>query len=128
MTATDVEWRIDLPLTRPLSMNDREHWAVKAKRVKALRRAVELLVRTKQVPPCPRLQIALHYTPRDARRRDSTNLVATLKACEDGIVDAGVIPDDTPRYVTSLMPVIDPPVKARHGRLYLVLRPIEENA
>lgn len=121
-----AEWRIDLPLTVPLSMNDREHWAVKAKRVRALRNAVRLLAQTKQIPACPHIEIRLHYTPRDARRRDSTNLVATLKACEDGIVDAGIVPDDTPQYVTSIMPIIDAPVKARHGRLYLLIRPVEE--
>jgi crossover junction endodeoxyribonuclease RusA len=119
-----IEWRIDLPLTRPLSMNDREHHMVKARRVASLRRVVRTLVSTKQVPAYPKIEIELHYTPRDARRRDATNLVATLKAVEDGIVDAGVVPDDTPQYVKSVMPIIDPPERARHGKLYVLIRPL----
>jgi crossover junction endodeoxyribonuclease RusA len=129
MTAPAVsEYRIDLPLTKPLNLNDREHWAVRNNRVQALRRAVKLLCRTKQIPVCSRIQTELHYTPRDSRRRDSLNLVATLKACEDGIVDAGIVPDDTPDYVVSVMPIIDPPVRARHGSLYLIVRPLEAAA
>jgi crossover junction endodeoxyribonuclease RusA len=53
--------------------------------------------------------VTLIYAPRDKRRRDPLNLVASLKACEDGIVDAGVIPDDTPVYIESQMPLIDLP-------------------
>ena len=46
--------------------------------------------------------------PRDRLRRDQDNLVPTLKPCIDGLVDAGVIPDDTPEYV-SWRVVIDLP-------------------
>ena len=119
---TVTEWKIDLPLTRPLSMNDRLHWAERARQVRMLRRAVFLLARSKQIPACEHITTELHYVPRDSRRRDAVNLVATLKACEDGIVDAGVVKDDTPQYVTSVMPIIHDPVRARHGRLYLVVR------
>lgn len=126
MTAPAVtEWRIDLPLTRPISLNDFEHHMVKARKVAALRRAVMLLCRSKQIPPCPRIHVELHYQPRDNRRRDRTNLVATLKPCEDGIVDAGVIPDDTPEFIESVMPILDPPVRARQGSLYLIVRQLE---
>ena len=39
-----------------------------------------LLVRAAKVPELGRVRVQLEYTPRDARRRDTDNLVATLKA------------------------------------------------
>ena len=41
--------------------------------------------------------------------RDDENLVATLKPACDGLVDAGVVVDDTPQYMAKEMPVIVPP-------------------
>ena len=73
--------------------------------------------------PLAKVQIELHYIPRDKRRRDPLNLVATLKAVEDGIVDAGIIPDDTPEFSVPTMPVIDPPDSSeRTSRLYVLIR------
>ena len=110
-------------MTKPLSLNGREHWRVKALRVKEVRNAAALLTRAAAVPALQHISVELHYTPRDKRRRDPLNLVATLKPIEDGIVDAGVIPDDIPTYLTSVMPIIDAPSKT--PRLYFVIR---ENA
>lgn len=44
----------------------------------------------------------------DKRRRDEDNIVATAKAAWDGLVDYGIVPDDTPDYMTKLMPAIIP--------------------
>lgn len=128
LTTPVTEWRIDLPLTRPMSLNDRDHWRTKAAKVAALRRAVMLLAQSKQIPPCSHIEVRLHYAPRDSRRRDSINLVPTLKACEDGLVDAGIIPDDTPVFCTSVMPIIDPPIRARTGHLYLIITVTERTS
>ena len=43
---------------------------------------------------------------KDHRRRDADNLIATLKPFADGLVDAGLTPDDTPSFMTKHMPVI----------------------
>lgn len=115
------EWRIDLPLTKPLSLNSRQHYMVKAREVAQLRNDVRFLVKAAGIPPLPCVQIELHYAPRDSRRRDSLNLIATLKPCEDAVVDEGVIPDDTPEFSVPTMPVIDPPTGTA-GRLYLLVR------
>lgn len=115
-------WTFDLPLTTPLSMNDREHWRKKARQVAQLRRDVQVLVRQARVPALERIAVELHYAPRDARRRDALNLVATLKVVEDAIVDAGVVPDDTGRWVEPTMPVLDPPTGRGEGRLFVVVR------
>ncbi|WP_244278017.1 hypothetical protein [Gordonia westfalica] len=71
------------------------------------------------------MDVSLHYTPRDVRRRDADNLVPTLKAACDGLVDAGLVADDTPDLMTKQMPTIHPAEKGERGRLWLELH-IEE--
>lgn len=116
-------WTFDLPMTKPLSMNARQHWRPKALGVAHVRRMTLLLAKQTRIPPCARIAVELHYAPRDARRRDPLNLVATLKPIEDGLVDAGVVPDDTEQYVEPTMPRIDPALgKAGFGRLYVIVR------
>ena len=55
----------------------------------------------------------------DARKRDEDNVVPTLKALCDGLVDAGVVADDTPRYMVKHMPKI---VLRRGVRPHMELR------
>lgn len=119
-----MEWKIILPLTKPLSLNAREHWRVKAKRVSEVRQLTATLTRNANVPALKHISVELHYVPRDKRRRDPLNLVATLKPIEDGIVDAGVIPDDTPNYLTSVMPVIDEP-NHKTPTIYFIIKGTE---
>lgn len=108
-------------MTAPLSLNHRQHHMVRARLVREVRDAVCLLARSQRIPSCRKVRVTLIYQPRDARRRDSLNLVPTLKACEDGLVDAGVVPDDTPFFLESCMPLIDAPVKGQPGRLELLV-------
>jgi crossover junction endodeoxyribonuclease RusA len=124
--ATPRSWTFDLPISKPLSMNDREHWRPKARRVRHLRQATQLLARQQRIPRLERVAIELHYTPGDGRRRDAINLSATLKPVEDGIVDAGVVPDDTAEFVEPTHPVIDDPAGGRVGRLYVIVREVLE--
>jgi crossover junction endodeoxyribonuclease RusA len=42
----------------------------------------------------------VYYAP-DNRRRDTTNLFPSIKAAMDGIVDAGVLKDDSDKYIVS---------------------------
>lgn len=51
--------------------------------------------------------VTLIWTVKDKRRRDTENPVATLKPICDGLVDAGLVPDDTPNWMTKHMPVIE---------------------
>lgn len=108
-----------LPITTPLSLNVQMHHMVKAKKVKEVRDAVHLLARAAKIPQCRKVRVTLIYRPRDSRRRDSLNLVPTLKACEDGLVDAKVVPDDTPFFLESCMPLIDAPDKGQGSSLDL---------
>ena len=106
----------------PLSLNDRMHWRKKAGITRTIRAGVaDDAGRT--VPACSAATVELHYVPRDKRRRDPDNLVVPLfKALCDGIVDAGIVPDDTPAYMVRSMPVIAAP--DGDPRLLLTIREI----
>lgn len=108
--------------TPPLNANQRMHWRQKAAVVASVRRDTALLVRSANVPRgLAHVDVSLHYAPRDARRRDADNLVPTLKACCDGIVDAHIVADDTPAEMTKHMPVIHPKTGTGVGRLWLTI-------
>lgn len=122
--ASAGEWTLELPFTTPLSLNQSHgKWIMRHLAVKPWREAAKTLAQAAKVPACKRITIQLMYTPRDDRPRDPLNLVASLKACEDGLVDAGVIPDDSNRYHTSVMPQITQkgPVRDNGNRLWLVV-------
>lgn len=113
-------WRLSTGLDRPLSLNDRMAWPVKARATREVRQAVAAHARALRVPRLEYVHVQLEYVPRDARRRDPDNLWATAKPAIDGLVDAGVVPDDTAVYVCRHEPVIetkDPAV--RGARLWL---------
>lgn len=114
-------WTIRLPYTKPpLAMNDRMHWAKKAAITREVRSTTAVLAQVLHIPACERIHVTLHYVPRDARRRDNEGLVATQKPCIDALVDAGIVPDDAPEYVTWSPPVIDEPDR-NEPHLYLVI-------
>ncbi|MEJ6549861.1 hypothetical protein PQI66_09925 [Corynebacterium sp. USCH3] len=96
-----------LSFTRPpLNLNQRLHWRKKAAITRELRREAWVRARGMRLGLYPHITVTLHWQAPDRRRRDSINPTPTHKALVDGLVDAGVIPDDTPQYVTEHMPVI----------------------
>lgn len=98
---------IRLPWPKPpLSLNDRMHPKQKARAVRAVRSVAAAFVRAAHIPRANRISVTLTYHPRDSRRRDEDNLVATLKPLCDGIVDAGVVDDDDPAHMAKAMPTI----------------------
>lgn len=119
---SDGEWLITLPMRTPMSLNQRDNHWVKADKVRTVRDAVHILARAAKIPPCRKVAVTLIYTPRDRRRRDSLNLIPTQKACEDGLVDAKVVPDDTPVYLESRMPLIDLPDRDSPAPLQLLIQ------
>jgi crossover junction endodeoxyribonuclease RusA len=115
------EWELVLPFQRPLSLNHRQHHMVKARAVAEWRQAAMILARKHKIPRCEKVEVTLIYRPADARRRDPLNLVASLKALQDGLVDAKVVPDDTPQYMHSPMPLIDASEKGQPTRISLLV-------
>ncbi len=115
-----MSWTLGLPYRRPpISANHRMHHRDLAKVVAHVRQDGGWLARAAKVPPLARCAVSLHWAPLDRRRRDADNLVPTLKALCDGLVDAGVVRDDTPDLMVKAMPVIEPP--ERPARLWLVI-------
>jgi Holliday junction resolvase RusA-like endonuclease len=102
---TDDRHTVAFAWTRPpLTSNQRLHWAAKAKITAKVRaEAAEVFAQDR---PAERVEVTLTWFVKDKRRRDADNLVPTLKALCDGLVDAGIVPDDTPEYMVKHMPVI----------------------
>lgn len=116
---------IDLPLIAgkpPLTLNQRLHWREKARRTRLVRDTVWARAKEAKLGRHDHITVRLHYAPGDTRRRDQDNLVATLKPCLDGLVDAKVIPDDTPLHVTWYSPEIHPGSGERRMWLEVTLR------
>ncbi len=89
-----MNYTIMLPPLPPISSNQRHHHHARAKLVREWREAAGWSARAAGIPPLERAQIVLWAKPPDRRRRDPHNFTPTLKACVDGIVDAGVLADD----------------------------------
>jgi crossover junction endodeoxyribonuclease RusA len=108
------------PPARLLSMNDRHHWSVRARLARDWRLAAQVATRnahssgrfgSDQVGyfahlPMPPSVISIVLPVRDSRRRDPHNYFATVKPIVDGLVDAGLWPDDTPEWVTTTEPTL----------------------
>lgn len=101
---------VDLPCLGPLSANDRTHRMARAEAVKKWRRDAYYTIRDARVPPLGKVTVQLVAYPPVKRRRDAPNLAPTSKVCVDAMVDAGVVPDDSDRYVHVLSPRIVEPV------------------
>lgn len=97
-----------LPFEKPpLNANQRLHWAKKAQLTREIRDATRLLAVSAKLPKgATHLDVEMVVTPKTRARRDADNLVPTLKAACDGLVDYGIVPDDTPQWMTKHMPVI----------------------
>lgn len=93
-------WSVLLPFRRiPLSGNDRGHTVAKhadQQKVKMLTRAT---IRRVGIPPLKAVILELIYYPGRNSGPDPDNITATMKYVIDGIVAAGVIPDDDPARV-----------------------------
>lgn len=115
-------WVLDLGHHRPASLNDRVHWSERARGARWWRQVTWAVCRAAGVPPLGRASVELHVTPPDRRRRDQDNLVATLKPVLDGLVDAGVVPDDTPEHVEYGVPRLREPDGTRRWSWLLLIR------
>lgn len=81
---------------KPLTLNERLHWAERNRRTQEIREDVGWLVTMwrESRKPFAQARVTLTVHPPDRRRRDLDNLSPTVKACIDGVVDAGLLEDD----------------------------------
>ncbi len=102
MSSTDPmrpegELRVTLPWPSPsLSPNARLHWSRKAPMVRTARKAawaLTLEAGARQMSVSSNPCLAVEFCPPDKRRRDLDNLIASMKAANDGIADALGIDD-----------------------------------
>lgn len=135
---------IELPYTKPpISMNDRGFtrgaMLAKAAKIAEVRDTTLVLARKAQLPRgVEHVTVLLHYRPRDNRRRDTDNLIATLKPICDALtpgrpermragkrvpalVGYGMVADDTPRWMAKPEPIIHQAEKGRGGALWIEL-------
>jgi hypothetical protein len=107
----------------PLTANQRLHWRERADRTAGVRTSARYLAR--RIPFLGRCEVALVWVVTDRRRRDADNIVPTLKAMCDGLVDAGVVSDDTPDLMVKRMPEIRMGTRAH---MVLIVTPLEKAA
>ena len=104
----------------PLNQNQRLHWAAKARIVKRVRDEACVRARAARLGKHKHITVQLHYQPdRSIKKRDRANIHPTQKALLDGLVDAGLVPDDCDTYVDEQMPVIHPKVPGEPAKCWL---------
>jgi crossover junction endodeoxyribonuclease RusA len=91
-------WTLDFAGIPP-SPNDRMGWRVKAHTAKLWRVRAALLALEVKIPPLLRIRLSAVIRRRNLGVADESNDRSRFKHVEDGIVDAGVVPDDTRKYV-----------------------------
>lgn len=106
MTAPTT-YRLDLPWPRPpLNHNQRGHWARRSPVIREIRETTAWLAKAQKIPACGHIIVQLHYAPGRRRKLDPMNLTATSKPAIDGLVDAGVVPDDDSTHVLEATPAV----------------------
>lgn len=103
---TELSWSLDLFTEhRPMTTNKARtmHHQSYGKHIKAVREAWADHARNMQVPPFKRARFTvtpLHSTK--ASPQDVAACAPEFKAALDGLVDAGVLPDDSAEYVVAV--------------------------
>jgi crossover junction endodeoxyribonuclease RusA len=97
------EWRLPVPYRRPpLSLNSRiTVHAARNRIVQEVKHAGWVMARHHKVPPLQAIIVELVWFKGDNRRADADNMAPTLKALQDGLVKANVVPDDSGDRVIS---------------------------
>jgi crossover junction endodeoxyribonuclease RusA len=103
---------LGLPPERPLSTNEsnRMHWAQRDRKLEPWRKAAWTLAQQQKIPEQVggrKSKVTMVIPFRTKSRRDPSNYVGTVvKATVDGLVQAGVWPDDNPLYVEVMEPLL----------------------
>lgn len=103
-----------------LTANRRVHWTVRQSRSRLLRR--KGLYAAHGLPRLQRARLTVEVTWPDGRRRDVDNLRPTIKPIVDGMVDAGVLPDDDDTHLVGPDLRVSPNRTGRPGLVALVFR------
>lgn len=100
-------WRIELPPGMELitSNHRSNHWGPRQRMTAAIKGAAIILTREAKIPHLQRVAIVAEFRPPPGRRRivrEAHNLAPSVKAAIDGVMAAGVIRDDSDKYVAEV--------------------------
>ena len=126
-----MSYVLDLPDLPTWNANSRGHWSQRAEQVAAWRLVAMQAAKAAAIPSLDVVFVELTMTPSDRRRRDPDNLAGALKPVLDGLVDAGVIPDDSYQHVAGVALAIetpDPTLRAHRWRLTIDVHEREDAA
>ena len=122
MTAPQPRVWLVTHYAQPWSVNDqvRWHWATRHAHVKAWRQAFALLARSNGLPRLQCARVSVHVVVAGpSRLPDAGNCFYAAKAAIDGLVDAGVLPGDSPRFMRSLS--FDAPIRGTTHSLTIAI-------
>lgn len=91
----------------------------RARLTREWRDAFSMRALQQKIPPLETIEVEVFPLCRDRRRSDVGNVFPAAKAAIDGLVDAGVIPNDTDNYLTAL--TFRPALILGHAGLRLVI-------
>lgn len=102
---------IPLPWSKPPLTGNRTRGNpyARANEVKAAKADAHLAIQHMAPRPIVGANVTLHFRPATRHRRDADGLFPTLKVCQDALVAAGVLPDDSWVCVPSATCRIHPP-------------------
>lgn len=102
--------RLFIPyLANSTNVGTRQHWSKRKLEVDVCKILVLSVVRTEGMQPITG-RVDLVFRPRlgkGVRRRDTSNYSLNAKHLEDGLVSAGILPDDRGEYVRRV--ILEPP-------------------
>jgi len=123
-------WTVEIPAPAPwLNANQRTDLRAQTPQRRAWRDAAHVWAQAARLPGLGRAHLiaTLHFT--DRRRRDTHNYYPTIKACVDGLIDYGLLPDDSAQYLTGPdlrlgEPIVSTKGKPHVGKLVIVIREV----
>lgn len=95
----------------------------RAKLTKEWRSGFQLLAKSEKIPPMAWITVTVEPHQKGGRLQDVGACNPAVKAAIDGLVDAGVLPDDSPEFVRSL--VFLPPKKDKNA-LVIYIRGVKK--
>lgn len=82
-----------------LTSNQRKHWAEKARHTRVIRDMAWILAKQAKVQTMHTATLEVVAKWGDRRARDAENIAPTAKAAIDGCIQAGLLTDDSSRFL-----------------------------
>jgi len=117
---SERSWSLTIPqAAKWLNANDTTQARFRAAAIREWRKAAHWAAKAERLPHLHRAHIiaTLHFT--DRRRRDSGNYYPTLKAIVDGLVDHGLLDDDSHQYLIGPDVRMGEPMTPSRVQLYI---------